>query len=155
MYWSEYKTLKNKSLGPFSDGKAFIVGKLEYGQTDPNGNKSRHIHTVTAPIQLGEPIAGAPMAPSYSYQIRLEVEGEDYTRKLPISHALRKGATDRILLVIASKKSSIHEFDLTLRYNETEQLKSRPVKLELFLSRLDACYVNDKPHRLKTFAEQV
>ena len=143
MSWSEYKALEKESLGPFSDGRAFIVGKLEYGQTDPDGKKSRQTHKITAPIWLREPSPGAPMPPSYSYQIHLEVDGEDYVKKVPISHALRKEKTDRILLVIAARKSSIHEFDLTLRYNET-QIRSRPVKLDLFLSRLDAPYVEEE-----------
>jgi DNA-binding winged helix-turn-helix (wHTH) protein len=144
MHWSEYQILEKQCLGPFSDRRAFIVGELEYGQTDPEGNKSHQIHKVTAPIWLTEPMDGAPMAPSYSYQICLEVEAEEYTRKVPISHVLKRGETDRVLLVIAAERSSIHEFDLTLRYNEIEQLKSTPVVLELFLSRLDAVYVEDK-----------
>jgi len=84
------------------------------------------------------------MAPSYSYQIRFEVDGEDYSRTVPISHVLRRGEADRLLFHIAAEKSSIHEFDLTLRYNETEKVRSGPVRLELFLSRLDAYYVEQE-----------
>jgi hypothetical protein len=143
MPWSGYWLLENQSLGTFPDREALIVGELEYGQSDSEGNKSRRTNKLTAVVILGEEPEGAPQPPSYSYQIRLEVEGEQYTRTIPISQSLRARKTDRFLIFVAAEKSSVHEFDLVLRYNESEQLESRPVKLELFLSRLDARYVGE------------
>ena len=144
MPWSQYKALYKQSLGAFLDYEALIVGEVEYGQTDPDGNKSCRTNKLTAVVSLGGPPEGDPMGPSYSYQILLEVEGEDYTKTVPISHSLGAGSSDRFLIVVAAEKSSVHEFDLVLKYNESEQLESKPVKLELFLSRPDSYYLEKK-----------
>jgi hypothetical protein len=144
MPWSQYTDLYKQSLGAFLGCEALIVGEVEYGQTDPDGNKSRRTNKLTAVVNLGGPPEGIPMAPSYSYQILLEVEGKDYTRTVPISHSLGAGSSDRFLIVVATEKSSVHEFDLVLKYNESEQLESKPVKLELFISRADAYYLEKK-----------
>jgi len=144
MPWSEYRSLEKRSLGTFPDREALIVGELEYGQTDFEGYKTRQTNKLKAVVVLGEMPPGAPLPPSYSYQIRLEVQGEGYTRTAPISHSLGVGTTDRFVIFVAAEKSSTHEFDIVFRYNESEQLESRPVKLELFLSRLDARYVEEK-----------
>ena len=40
----------------------------------PNHSRDRNMRWI------GEPYPGAPLPPSYSYHIRLEVEGEDYTK---------------------------------------------------------------------------
>ena len=81
------------------------------------------------------------MPPSFSYNVIFHVEGQDYEIQVPISHSLELKSVDRFLLRIAAKKSSVHKFRLALRYNNAQEVVSRPISLNLFLSRLDARYL--------------
>ena len=142
--FTEYNDLLAKALGPFPDGAGRLTGRLDYGQTDYNGTKSRHTIGVMARVEIGGPCLGLPGPPSYSYNVRFEVDGVDYMKRVPISQWLGAGATDRFLLFIGAERSSVHDFDLVLRYNDSQQIESRAVHLALFISRPDARRVRDR-----------
>jgi len=140
---SVYQALRKEALGPFPDGRAVVVGELTYTQTDTEGHQSRQTNGLTVPVSIFEPGAGAPAPPTFSYNVRFRVDADDYYVPVPISQAIGAGESDRFLIQIAADKSSLHDFDLLLRYNDTETLISIPVRLELFLSRLDAPFVEE------------
>lgn len=130
--------VQHRALGPFTTGEAVISGILEYTQTELDGTRTRRRNPVTIPLVLGPKGVGAPIPPSWSYQVRLRAEGRDYTVKRDISQALAPGEADRFLFAIAAPKASVHDFDLTLLYNSTERLDCADVTLEFFLSTDDA-----------------
>jgi hypothetical protein len=140
-----YEGLFAKALGPFPDGVARLAGQLDYVQTDHNGAKSRHTIGVMARVEIGGPGLGLPRPPSYSYNVRFDVDGVDYVKRVPISQWLAAGATDRFLLFIGADKSSVHDFDVVLRYNDSEHIQSRAIHLALFISRPDARRVRAYP----------
>lgn len=131
---TEYKAMEKEALGPFAYEKPIILGELEYVQMDSEGNKSRKMIRVMDVVNISRQLE-AQLEPSFSYNVRFQVEGENYKKIVPISHALGVGTTDRFLFYVAADKSSLHNFDLVLRYNDSEQIQSKPIELELFLPR--------------------
>ena len=159
---TEYESLLKRAIGCFQNGKAFIVGELNYVETNYEGhkiqrtNQLKHLVNLTKKIALyerflyGKPPSsrlGAPAPPSSEYSIGFENQEENYNKVnykfathkdnyqvvLPeISYSLTPGEADRFLVYIEVEKSSIHEFDIILMYNNSEQLKSQDIKLELF-----------------------
>ncbi|WP_317110838.1 hypothetical protein [Chroococcidiopsis sp. SAG 2025] len=93
--------------------------------------------TIVSLLSEEFPNVRAIVPPSYSYNVRFPVEGKNYKKIVPISHAVGVGTTDRLLFCIAADKSSLHDFDLVLRYNNSEQIQSETIELELFRSKLD------------------
>ena len=150
----EYKSLLKGALGSFQNGKAIIVGELNYVETNYEGHKIQrtnqlkhvvNVHTRTPLIE--EEGQTAPADPSSRYIIGFENQEENYNKVnykfathkdnyqvvLPeISHSLTPGEADRFLVYIEVERSSIHDFDIILMYNNSEQLKSQDIKLELF-----------------------
>ena len=133
----EYNRLLATALGPFPDGAARLGGDLNYEQMDRDGIKSRHKVGVVARVEIGGPRLGLPGPPSYSYNVRFDVDGTGYTRRVPISQWLAPGTTDRFLIYIGADKSSVHDFDLVLRFNDSQQIESKRVNLAIFISRPD------------------
>ena len=152
---TEYKSLLKGALGSFQNGKAIIVGELNYVETNYEGHKIQRtnqlkhlanliIKTPTAPEDI---ICGADAPPSSKYSIGFESQEENYNKVnykfashkdnyqvvLPeISHSLTPGEADRFLVEFEADQSSIHEFNVLLIYNNSKQLKSQDIKLELF-----------------------
>ena len=158
---TEYESLLKRAIGCFQNGKAFIVGELNYVETNYEGyrfqrtNQLKHLVNLTKKTPLYEKFlyrepsrASAPPAPpSSEYSIGFENQEENYNKVnykfathkdnyqvvLPeISYSLTPGEADRFLVYIEVEKSSIHDFDIILIYNNSEQLESQDIKLELF-----------------------
>jgi hypothetical protein len=160
---TEYKSLLKGALGCFQNGKAIIVGELNYVETNHEGHKIQRTNQLKYLVNLTkktplyekflyrEPpehkIPESPAHPSSEYSIGFENQEENYNKVnykfathkdnyqvvLPeISHSLTPGEADRFLVYIEVEKSSIHYFDIILMYNNSEQLKSQDIKLELF-----------------------
>lgn len=159
---TEYKSLLKGALGSFQNGKAIIVGELNYVETNYEGhkiqrrNQLKHLVNLiikTPPTPTDENYKnlqrfGAPAPPSFKYSIGFENQEENSSNKvkykfatqednyqvvLPeVSHELKKGEGDRFLVCIEVEKSSIHDFNIILIYNNSEQLESQDIKLELF-----------------------
>ena len=156
---TEYKSLLKGALGSFQNGKAIIVGELNYVETNYEGHKIQRTnqlkHLVNLIIKTPPTYknhknvgrCGAPAPPSFKYSVGFENQEENsnkvkykfatqednYQVVLPeVSHELKKGEGDRFLVCIEVEKSSIHDFNIILIYNNSEQLESQDIKLELF-----------------------
>ena len=159
---TEYKSLLKGALGSFQSGKATIVGELNYVETNYEGHKIKRTNQLKHFVNLiiKTPLIdenlltdksnvdmGATAPPSFEYSIGFENQEENsdkvkykfatqednYQVVLPeVSHELKKGETDRFLVCIEVEKSSIHDFNIILIYNNSEQLESQDIKLELF-----------------------
>jgi hypothetical protein len=116
----------------FSGPAAVASGVLEYSQTELDGSRSRRANPVTMRFVFGESPLGAPMPPSWTYQVKLRPDGRDYTVTVPVSQVLAAGEADRFLFKVAADRSSLHQFDLILGYLGGE-LEPVPVTLELFV----------------------
>jgi hypothetical protein len=134
----EYDKLRLRALGRFMNGDAVMRGTLEFSQKEPNGLQSRQVTPFVARVEFGRPRRGAPLPPSWTYNVKLRSEGRDYKVIKPISQTLKSGESDRFLLSLSADRSSFHEFSIELVYNDGAMLTSKPVNLELFVSTLDA-----------------
>jgi hypothetical protein len=124
------------ALGPFTNG-VVASGILEYTQTEPDGTRTRQHHAVRALIEFGDPLELSHAPASRAYQVKLRPDGQDYSVLVPISQTLAAGAADRFLFVLAAERASLHDFTLTLGYNDAEQLDCGHITVELFISKND------------------
>lgn len=67
-------------------------------------------------------LPGALLPPSYGYETKFEVEGNNYYRQVPISHVLQPGEADRFVITIGMDKSSRHIFKIRILYNNDETI---------------------------------
>lgn len=142
---SEYEALLKSAYGPFYSGSALIFGRIEYDSVEKSGRIERKVNDFTSIMSL-DPIleSGVPVYPSKKYDAKFKVSGNDYEVKVPVSHSIKPKGEDRILFQIASDKSSFHEFNLSLVFNNSEELLSDPISLDLFLCRRDAMLLGKK-----------
>lgn len=148
----EYGKLRRRALGPFVEGGAVMRGTLEYSQNDANGSQSRQANPFVAHVSFGPPALGAPMPPSWTYNMKLRSESSDYAVVKPISQTLKSGEGDRFLLNLSADRSSFHELSLKLIYNDGATLTSGRVSLELFVSTLDAHWMAKESGEIEQIA---
>jgi TIR domain len=87
-----------------------VAGELDY--TGPNGaNNTVQFSTI---VILEPPGAGAPLAPSYIYNVFLEPGKKGYTQRKSISQAIKPGEVDHFLLRIATSRSANFLFSMDI-----------------------------------------
>ncbi|MGI5484914.1 hypothetical protein [Streptomyces lavendofoliae] len=134
------RALLDAALGPFAErGEAFVVGRLEYTHPGSDGTLVRAANPVRGRLDLtddGSPRIGAYLPPAHRYSTVLPSTGDDYKVVVPLSQFVQSGEADRFLVTIASDRSALHDFSLTIRYNEQQEVvAAERVRLELFLPR--------------------
>ncbi|MEU3447278.1 hypothetical protein AB0H29_08605 [Streptomyces thermolilacinus] len=139
-YSARSQALLNAALGPFAErGEAFVLGRLEYTHPGPDGAPVRAANPVRGRLDLtddGGPRIGGYLPPAHRYSTVLPSTGTDYKVAVPLSQFVQSGEADRFLVTIASDRSAIHDFSLTIRYNEQQEVvAAERVRLELFLPR--------------------
>lgn len=76
---------------------------------------------------------GAPyLECSRLVDVKLRTEGKNYTIKYPVSHYLRKGDVDRIVLQLDADKTSYHKFRVRLHNANQIDIKTDPIDLLIF-----------------------
>lgn len=76
---------------------------------------------------------GAPyLECSRLVDVKLRVEGKNYTIKYPVSHYLKKGDVDRIAIQLDADKTSYHKFKVRLRNANQIDIESEPIDLLIF-----------------------
>lgn len=134
-----------KAFGPFKDGQVKIIGEIHYSGLNPNGVKCREQLKFEAIIDLGSPGEGAPLPPSFQYDIIFKTDKSDYEETLSISHVIKLGDADRFNIKISALKSSRHVFDLILLYNDNETITIPNIGLNYFMSTEDANFITKEP----------
>ncbi|MFD5429900.1 hypothetical protein [Streptomyces sp. NPDC127084] len=134
------RALLDAALGPFAErGEAFVLGRLEYTHPGPDGALVRAANLVRGRLDLtddGSPRIGGYLPPAHQYSTVLPSTRSDYRVAVPLSQFVQSGEADRFLVTIASDRSAIHDFSLTVRYNEQQEVvAAERVRLELFLPR--------------------
>jgi hypothetical protein len=67
--------------------------------------------------------------------VKLDVEGRNYEKRIPVSHALEPSEADRFLIVVNVDRSSHHRFRLRLGLTGGEELSSGEIDLEAIVPR--------------------
>jgi hypothetical protein len=122
----------------YPDGPARVYGVLSYTDSDTPvaaaPRKQLRFDKMVPLYRWGE--AGGVISPSATYDVKLQTEGEHYSRKVSVSHALEPGKADRLQLRVAANRSSIHRLRLALRSSDGSVVRSRETSLNIFVPRL-------------------
>lgn len=126
------------AVGKFKDSRVVMIGEIDYVQADgPHGNVK-----FMAEIILGDRGPGAPAPPSMEYNVKFDVERKGYRVQVPIANALKPGDYDRFTFRIAAQQSSVHTFQLKLRYNAKRVFTSPRLQLAFFASKDDEPFMH-------------
>lgn len=143
----EYKARMQKAAGPFKDNMAYVYGVINYTAKNAYKQPVQASMKFKALVNLGERGAGAPMPPSFYYKLMLALDKDNYSRTVNISQAIKTGDYDRFNISVAAPKSSVHDFDLILVYDDNQQITIPNIRLNYFMSRLDSNYIGDEKNR--------
>lgn len=121
----------NPSLGPFQSRVVFIFGQLKF--IDEAGESK--VFRFGTDMRIDAPLLGMYGPPTYEYQTRLQIDGEDYVRSVPISQVLKTGESDRFLLQLDVDRSSFHELEISVESNLGTIAISKPIQVSLFVPR--------------------
>ncbi|MFF9691017.1 hypothetical protein [Streptomyces sp. NPDC014623] len=138
---AQSRAMLDAALGPFAErGVAFVEGVLEYTHPGLDGAPVRAANPVRGRLALtddGSPLIGGYLPPAHRYSTVLPSSGSAYRVTVPLSQFVQSGEADRFLVTIASDRSAIHDFSLTVKYNEQQEVvAAEQVRLELFLPKL-------------------
>jgi len=131
-------------FGPFSSGGAYVVGNIVYHWIDHTG--ARHDERVRffCRVLLTYPGPRRPMPPSFTYQVQLDVDRENYQVRLPLSQVIDPASTDRFLIKVDAMRSSSHGFELSFSSNRGK-IPCGAVVLDYFRPRNEKEYFEYKP----------
>jgi hypothetical protein len=119
---SKYKYSSNSSL-------------CVYGQVSYNTENGRmHIVNFKESIFLHVRFPML-MIPSYTYDLFLEADKSNYIKRLPISHEIKSGDSDLLILQVATNKWSQFDLDFSFRTSEGKYLPGNEVLLDIFVPR--------------------
>lgn len=121
-----------------------VYGQIDYIGTDVAGKSSAHSVKFSTNVSLVMPGPGAPGPPTYAYEAMLDIERSHYEVAVPISHIIKPGDADRFTITVGAPKSSRHRFDLQLKFNESGEILSPPIVLDICLPRRDVKNVRSK-----------
>jgi hypothetical protein len=88
-----------------------VPGQLEY--TNLDGTKSK-VRFVTYVILGDDHRVGAPLPPSYAYEVFLEPGKKGYTQRRSISQVIKPGEVDHFLFKIATSRSANFKFSMDI-----------------------------------------
>ena len=76
---------------------------------------------------------GAPyLECSRLFDVKFKDNGEDYVIKYPVSHYLKAGDVDRIVIQMNADKTSYHTFRVRLHNVNQVDIKTEPINLLIF-----------------------
>lgn len=131
-------------FGKFKGGGARLVGQLRYKAATADGRTEPHAVKFSVEVWLyNEFRVGVPRPPSYDYEAKFQVTGTNYTETVPINKTIGPGAKELISIRLGAPKSSVHEFDVSLRSADA-RIDSVPIHLEMFIPKSGAHYIQGR-----------
>lgn len=123
--------------GRFHDGGHFYA-TLTYHWRDYRGTRQSHTVGLRGTVSLFPGNGGGVAEIAAEYETMLRREGEDYTRRIPVSLPVRGGEVGRFLLRLGVPCTSRHRLRLQLRTIAGESLESQPIEMRTLLLRAQA-----------------
>ena len=132
----------NGYFGPFHGGAGTLSGKIVFS-ADGDPTTRRRVGFNAVVYLENKYRRGLHKPVSMGYETSFEIHGDNYQRRLPVSHEIGAGETDRFTVRIAVPQSSSHRFSLTARDVSGLILKSSPIELTAFVPRSRTRAVSD------------
>ena len=130
----EFLALQTKWLGPFVDGIGVARGYLSFSAIDGDGLRRTHKIPFQTPVRLyNENRSGVTRYPSFAYTAALRTSGTDYVVRVPISHELKTGESDRFTLSLGVRRSSRHRLVVSVRDIARTTTATQEIDLAVFL----------------------
>jgi hypothetical protein len=136
---TEMQDREKRFLGRFQDYVGTLVGEIEFGLAE--GNDRHRVKFYTHVYLANQNRRGIPRPPSATYGTVFETGKSSYQKRVPISHELQPGETDRFTVKIAVAQSSSHRFRATIRDIAGRELKSLPIEMNCFVPRSRGSHV--------------
>lgn len=118
-------------LGPFQSGIAYVYGLLKFRDDEGMAREFR----FGTNMDIKGPLYGMYGPPTYEYQTRLLVDGENYNRTVDVSHVIKPGESDRFLFQLDVDKSSNHELNITAIGSQGKITTSHPIHVSIVVPR--------------------
>jgi hypothetical protein len=131
-------------FGPFTSGGASVLGFIDYRWTDHDGVRHDERLPFSCRVLLTYPGPRRPLPPSFTYQVKLEVNRENYQVRLPLSQVIDPADSDRFLITVDAPRSSSHGFELSLSSNRGK-IPCGGVVLNYFRPRNEKEFFDPKP----------
>ncbi len=127
-----------EARGPFKSGVAKMYGEIFYEGINAAGSTSKEKLRFECDISLYDEGAGAPLPPSFEYDISLDSDNDNYRKMVSLSQAIKPSESDRFTIKISAPQSSRHRFNLTFIYNDNRSLVVPNISLNYFMTRPDS-----------------
>lgn len=114
-----------------------IVGIISFTGDTWNGGEKEVVTRFTADVEsMIEPTeCGDYSPPTSSYDVRLQINKDNYEIIVPISHSLKQGETDRFLIKLAAGQSSVHKLRAKIVTSDGKEFASPPINLSLLMPK--------------------
>ena len=125
-------TMTDEQIGAVPFGcAAEVEGELTF-TWNKNGTAQTRSRKFTLPVMITPPdgLGAAGFQPTGAYEFELKTDGTNYTINVPISQPVAPAGFDRFVLWLGAAKSSSHDFEIRLQYNQDGEIKSQPIRLE-------------------------
>ena len=120
--------------GPFTQAAGTLIGEISFATI--NAQTEQHVVKFHAIVYLeNRNLIGVLVPPSIQYDTEFKAQGAGYQRKVPISHEVKSGETERFTVKIAIPQSSHHQFRAIVYEVGGVVLQSVPIEMTCFVPR--------------------
>jgi hypothetical protein len=134
---------REEDWGPFHSGRAKVFGEIYYEGINVKGDISKEKVQFETEVDFRE-FDGEGVPDGKIYDVELESDKSNYVKTVSISQGTKTGDFDRFNIKIAAPKSSRHQFDLLLLYNNNKQFIIPNISLNYFMPRNLANLIEEK-----------
>lgn len=132
---AEYEQRLAQACGPFPRGIVAVLAEFTYSWRDGDRLTQQRLHVFTEVVLFARNLTGRPLPPSGTYAAKLEVEAQNYTRRIPLSHSLEPSEADRFLITLGVDRSSFHRLELSFPLSSGDTLRSGDISIEAVVPR--------------------
>ena len=131
----EYDRRRAVACGPFPEGHVDVLGEMSYRWKEGRIANDHAFRFFSRIALYDHGLRGRPAPPSATYSVKLDVQGRNYARRIPLSHVLQPTEADRFLINVGLDASSSYRFVIRLCLSSGETIASEPIALDAFVPR--------------------
>jgi len=116
---------------------ACVFGQIRYS-TETNELRSIKFK---ATVQLTGPVVSPAIRPNYLYDLFLRAGESGYTKRLPISQAIKPGEAENFDIRVGTDKTARFDLAISFRTTDGAQIPGNNVRLAIFVPRTQAPFI--------------